>query len=73
MLRRIKVDQIEYSIHIPLSMSSEDFSADDRKPSVKWRVIGKDGRSKIVFTHDQAQLFEILRTLTVIQHEIDSL
>ena len=46
---------------------------EERSPLVKLQFIGKDGRSKIQSTFDQAELIELLRTLTVMQHEIDSL
>ena len=70
MSKRIKVNQIEYSIIVPLSEAS---AVEERSPLVKLQFIGKDGRSKVQSTYDQAKLIELLRTLTVMQHEIDSL
>ena len=70
MSKRIKVNQIEYSIIVPLSEAS---AVEERSPLVKLQFIGKDGRSKVQSTYDQANLIELLRTLTVMQHEIDSL
>ena len=74
MSKRLKVDHIDYSIQIPLTDASGSGASGENSVLVRLRFIGKeDGQSQITTSNNQAKLIEILRTLTTIQHEIDSL
>ena len=75
MSKRLKVDHIDYSIQIPLTdASGSGASGENSSVLVRLRFIGKeDEQSQITTSNNQAKLIEILRTLTTIQHEIDSL
>ena len=76
MSKRLKVDHIDYSIQIPLTETDASGSGASGENSilVRLRFIGKeDEQSQITTSNNQAKLIEILRTLTTIQHEIDSL
>ena len=73
MSKRFKVDHIDYSIQIPMTDATGSLASRENSVLVKLRFIGEDGRGQITTTNDQAKLIAILRTLTAIQHEIDSL
>ena len=73
MSKRFKVDHIDYSIQIPMTDATGSLASRENSVLVKFRFFGEDGRGQITTINDQAKLIAILRTLTVIQHEIDSL
>ena len=74
MSKRLKVDHIDYSIQIPLTDASGSGASGENSVLVRLRFISKeDEQSQITTSNNQAKLIEILRTLTTIQHEIDSL